>query len=183
MSSPEGKWGLIDHEGNWQVEPIYNAIDAPYHGYRPVTNGEQFGLLTLKGELALPVEYDAIRRAHSRNGFYLTKDGLCQEVDFSLQVTKPFVHDGIRLIHYVDDYINVDYYVEAEEQKQIDYFKFRVGSGWGIIDANGKVILPAKYYQILRVNDHLFEVQLSCSDESLLVYTKGHFVSHENTKQ
>ena len=177
MSSPEGKWGLIDHEGNWQVEPIYNGIDAPYHGYRPVTNGEQYGLLTLNGDLALPVEYDAIDRARSHEGFYLTKDGLCQEVDFSLQVTKPFVHNGLHLIHYVDDYIYVDDYPESREDVEIDFFRFRVGCGYGIVDAKGKVILPAKYTEILRVNKHIFEVELSFSGEKILVNTKGQIVS------
>ena len=178
MSTPEGKWGLIDRNGNWHVQPIYNAIYAPYHGFRTITDGELFGLMTTDGSMVLPVEYDAITRAPSREGFYLTRDGLRWEVDYNMQATRPFIHEGIHLIRYVDEYIDVDYYYSgSEDREEVDYFRFELNNSYGIIDANGKVILPAKYSYIRRVNDHIFEAKLSGSEDAVLFDTKGRMVS------
>ena len=180
MSTPEGKWGLIDRDGNWHVQPIYNAINAPYHGFRTVTDGEKFGLMTYDGNMVLPMEYDAITRAPSHEGFYLSQNGLRWEVNYDMQVTKPFVHDGIHLIRYIDEYIDVDYYytnLEEEEKEDIDLFRFELNNSYGVIDANGKVILPAKYSNICRVNDHLLEAKLSGTDDAILFDTKGRMVA------
>ncbi len=54
MRTMDNKWGLINAQGEWVVEPVYNSIDAPKHGYRIVMKGDQYGLLTMDGQTVLP---------------------------------------------------------------------------------------------------------------------------------
>lgn len=182
MRTMEGKWGLINTQGEWVVNPIYNSMDAPYHGYRRVYDGDHYGLLTNDGSLALPVIYDDIRRELAGNGWVLVKDGLAWKVDFDLQVTVPFVHDGIHTMSYIDSYDTNEYYDEASgeyktrKQAEPRFFRFDIGGNSGVIDANGKVIIPALYYNVYIVNDRLFQVEVTSSGERILLDTQGRYV-------
>lgn len=182
MRTMDGLWGLINTQGEWAVEPMYNTIDAPYHGYRRVYDGSKYGLIAYDGTPALPVIYDDIRRAHDEAGWVLVKDGLAWQVDFDLHVTIPFVHDGIHTLSYIDSYDSREYYDEATDEyktlKQYKprFFRFDIGGNSGVIDANGKVIIPAIYFNVYIVNDKLFQVEVTSSGERLLYDTQGRYV-------
>ena len=172
MRTMDGQWGLINNRGEWVVEPIYNTIDAPYHGYRRVYDGDHYGLLAQDGSFALPVVYNDIRREPVGNGWILVKDGLAWQVDFQLHVTVPFVHDGIHKLYSIDGYREG----EDNEEKEPRFFRFDIGDNSGVIDANGKVIIPAIYFNVYIVNDKLFQVELTSSGERLLYDTQGRYV-------
>lgn len=182
MQTMGGKWGFINTQGEWVVNPIYNAVDAPYHGYRRVYDGDHYGLLANDGSIALPVIYDDIRRELAGNGWVLVKDGLACQVDYELKVTVPFVHDGIHTLSYIDSYDTNEYYDEASgeyktrKQAEPRFFRFDIGGNSGVIDANGKVIIPALYYNVYIVNDRLFQAEVTSSGERLLYDTKGRYV-------
>ena len=182
MRTMDGQWGLINTQGEWVVEPIYNTIYAPYHGYRCVYDGDHYGLLAQDGTITLPVIYDDIRREPVGNGWILVKDGLAWQVDFDLQVTVPFVHDGIHTLSYIDSYDSQEYYDETSgeyktrKQTQPRFFRFDIGGNSGVIDANGKVIIPAIFYNVYIVNDKLFQVEVTSSGERLLFDTGGRYV-------
>jgi len=182
MRTMDGKWGLINTQGEWVVNPIYNAMDAPYHGYRRVYDGDHYGLLTSDGSVVLPMVYDDIRRELAGNGWVLVKDGLAWQVDFDLRVTVPFVHDGIHTLTYIDSYDTDEYYDEASDEykthklTQPRFFRFDIGCNSGVIDANGKVIIPAIYYNVYIVNDRLFQVEVTSSGERILLDTQGRYV-------
>lgn len=182
MRTMDDKWGLINTRGEWIVNPIYNAIDAPYHGYRRVYDGNHYGLIKNDGSPALPLVYDDIRREFVGNGWVLVKDGLAWQVDFDFQVTVPFVHDGIHTLSYIDSYDTYEYYDEASgeyktrKQAEPRFFRFDIGGGSGVIDANGKVIIPAIYNNVYIVNDRLFQAEVTTCGQRLLFDTKGRYV-------
>ena len=182
MRTMNNKWGLINTNGEWVIEPTYNTIDAPYHGYRRVYDGDRYGLLAQDGSLALPVIYDDIRREVAGHGWVLVKDGLAWQVDFQLQVTVPFVHDGIHLLSSVDAYREQEYYDDDEDtykrlvHEEPRFYRFDIGGYSGVMDAKGKVILPAIYGNVWIVNDNLFQVSITTSGEYLLFDTHGRYV-------
>ena len=182
MRTMDGKWGLINTQGEWVIEPIYNEIDAPYHGYRRIYDGKHYGLLAEDGSLALPMVYDNIRRESAGEGWVLVQDGLACRVNFDLQITVSFLHDGIHTLSYIDSYDTHEYYnQDTDEYKTIKltkprFFRFDIGANSGVIDANGKVIIPALYYNVYIVNDQLFEVEVTSGGERLLYDTKGRYV-------
>lgn len=176
MRTMDGQWGLINAQGEWVVEPIYNTIDAPYHGYRRVYDGDHYGLLARDGALALPAVYDDIRQATDGKGWVLVKDGLACQVDYRLQVTVPFLHDGIHTLMYIDAYRDNENDETQHQPVEPRFFRYDIGVNSGVIDAKGRVIIPAIYYNVRLVNDDLFEVEVTCGSEHLLYDTKGRYV-------
>lgn len=182
MRSSENKWGLINTHGEWVVEPIYTDIHAPRFGYRIVSDGNKYGLLTMEGNIALPLEYDFIRPASDNNGFILAKDGIAKEVDKDLNVIIPFVHDGLYIIDYVDSYRSHSYEEDGITKFIVPkYWRFDVGYGSGVIDLDGNVIIPAIYYMVRIVNDTLFEAEVSSGGERILINSKGQYVGKSNS--
>ena len=92
------------------------------------------------------------------------------------------VHDGIHTLSYIDSYDTDEYYDEASDEyktrKQAEprFFRFDIGGNSGVIDANGKVIIPAIYYNVYIVNDRLFQVEVTSSGERILLDTQGRYV-------
>lgn len=177
MRSAENKWGLINTRGEWVVEPVYASIYVLSHGYRIVTDGSKYGLISESGEIALPLEYDFIRPASDQAGFVLAKDGFAEEVDVNLNVTIPFIYDGLYLMDYVDLYRSNIFQENGTSRFIVPkYWRYDVGAGSGVIDNEGNVIVPAKYYMVRIVDDTLFEVEVTCGGDRILFNNKGQYV-------
>ena len=178
MRSAENKWGMINTRGEWAIEPIYNSIDAPLHGFRIAQKGDKYGVFKADGSLALPFEYDLIRFATDKRGFIIAKDGYAQEVDWNFKMLVPFVYDGLRQLYYVCNYRDTEYYDEAGNlhAKEPKYWRYDIGPLSGVMDSKGKVIIPAKYYMIHIVNDDLFEVDVTSGGDCILINSKGQYV-------
>lgn len=177
MRTLDNKWGMINTQGEWVVEPVYNSIDAPMYGFRRVTDGEKYGLLSMSGEVVLPVEYELIRQSSDGRGFILAKDGYAREVDKQLKTIIPFVHDGMHPLSYVDGYKN--YYDRDDEYVQVNcprYWRYDIGILSGVMDCNGKVIIPALYFMIRMVSEELFEVEVTCDGDRVLMNAQGQYV-------
>lgn len=168
MRTMNGKWGMINTKGEWAVEPIYSTISAPRNGFRIVCDSDKYGLVTIDGQPALPLVYDRIRLASASKGFVLEKDGIAKEVDADLNVTIPFVYDRLCVLESCHDQT-------YEEERVPKYWRYDVGYGSGVIDSDGNVIIPAKYYMVRIVNDHLFEVEITCGGERILINAQGQY--------
>ena len=101
----------------------------------------------------------------------LIKDGFAKIIDKDLHTIVPFVHDGLYYLTRAE----YDDYDDAETETS-DYRRYRVGSGNGVIDKNGNVIIPAKYYMVRMVDDELFDVEVTYDGEHMLVNSQGQIV-------
>lgn len=178
MKTMDNKWGLINTEGEWVVEPVYTTISAPRKGYRIVSDGNFYGLISETGQVVLPLEYDFIRQSSEPAGFTIAKDGLAKVIDYDIKTVVPFVHDGLYVLSYVDDYRSNAIYENGELTKFIvpKYWRYDVGPGSGVIDSDGKVIIPAKYYMVRMADDNLFDVEVTCGGDHFLINSKGEYV-------
>ena len=177
MRTMENKWGLIDKQGQWVVEPVYNTIHAPMYGYRKVLKGDKYGLLTMDGKLALPIEYDDIREASDHRGFVLQQGGVAKEVDTDLNTIVPFVHDGLHLLRYVDEYkfTNEDI-LDKKRAQGHRFWSYSLGAYCGVIDDAGRVIIPAIYYNVFLVHDELIEAVVDYDGDNILFDLQGRVV-------
>lgn len=167
MRTMENKWGLINTQGEWIVEPVYTTISAPQYGYRIVCDGEKYGLLTLDGQTALPLEYDYIRLSHHYDGFTIAKNGYAKVIGPDLQTIVPFVYDGLYTLNDVDD---------DRTNETPMYWRYDVGEGSGVIDLEGHVIIPAVYYMVRMVDDDHFDIEVTCGGDHILLNNKGQVI-------
>ena len=175
MVTWDKKWGLINTRGEWVVEPIYMEIQRPYFGYRIVSDGDHYGLLTVSGQTALPTEYDIIRLASHDRGFFIAKDGYAKIVDQELKTIVPFAHDGLYQLTYIHEYRSIEEYDENGNLKPFtpQYWRYDIGANSGVMDRNGHVIIPAKYFMVRMVDENLFEVEVSADGDRILFDRKG----------
>ena len=181
MRTMDNKWGLINTQGEWAAAPVYTTISAPQYGYRIVSDGRHYGMLTEDGKEALPVEYDFIRR-YLHRGFTVAKDGYARVIDSNLQTVIPFVHDGLCTLSCVSGHHDYDEYDEEGDRiaGTPKYWRYDVGEGSGVIDINGNVIIPAVYYMVRMVDENLFEAEVTCGGERILFNKKGECVGKGN---
>lgn len=178
MRTMDNKWGLIDTLGKWVTEPVYTRIDKPYYGYRIVSDGNHYGLLTFNGKIALPLEYDLIRLSSDGQGFFIAKDGYAKIIDKQLNTVVPFAHNGVYELEYGagDEYDQYDNYGPHTSE----YLRYDIGYGSGVIDRQGNVIIPAKYYMVRMVDKNMFEVVVSAGGDCILFDRNGHYIGKSN---
>ncbi|NML24103.1 WG repeat-containing protein [Pseudoflavitalea sp. G-6-1-2] len=59
----DDKYGLVDTSGKEIVAPIYDYIGQVEDSMMLVKNSEKYGLINLKGEILIPIQYNALRSA------------------------------------------------------------------------------------------------------------------------
>lgn len=184
MRTMDNKWGLINTQGEWVVEPVYTTISAPQHGYRIVSDGNHYGLLTIDGQVALPLNYDLIRPSSLHRGFVVAQNGYAKIIDTNFQTIVPFVHDGLYTLSYVNSYRDYEEYDDESNctTETPKYWRYDVGDGSGVIDLNGNVIIPAIYYMVRIVDDNLFEAEVTYGGERILFNNKGQYVGKSDFK-
>ena len=181
MITWDHKWGMINTRGEWIVEPIYTEINKPRFGYRIVSDGKHYGLLTTSGKTVLPLEYDILRLSSDGNGYFIAKDGCAKIVDKDLRTIVPFAYDGLYSMTYTGDYRSADEYDEHGNIKPVtpQYWRFDLGMNSGVIDRYGHVIIPAKYFMVWMVDENLFEVEVRSGGDRILIDRKGQYVGKE----
>ena len=173
MTIAEGKVGLIDREGKWIVEPIFDELWAPSeNGCRIIVNDGKYGVLDEQLNIAYPTEYDHIDI--TADGVVLTKDGHKWKVDYSSNIIQPYMVDFTLYLKYPTGY---------DESGEIeyafaDYLKYEVNDRYGIMSRiTGEPITPAIYSDINMLSEDLFEVQDPESYDWYLVDTQGNVIS------
>lgn len=165
----KGNAGLIDHFGDWAVEPVYDQIYRPSEGdYRIVVKDGKYGLLGPMLDIMYPTEYDKIQT--STNGIILTKDGRKWQVDFNGNITQSLMFDATYYLKYPVDY-NEEGYINYAFA---NYLKYCINDTYGIMNRiTGKPVTPALYLDINMLAEDLFEVQDAQNYNWFLIDSKG----------
>jgi hypothetical protein len=141
-----GRWGMIDRNGNILVRPQYNWISAAYtHGLRFVTrtaNG-RYGAINDSGRLVVNIQYDWL----SWQGPYLQGARSCNVgvLDSNGHEVLPF-----RYTH-CGDY--------PRSMGDSGLFALSLNGKWGVVDTNGRTVIPFQYTWISATDCGQFEVE------------------------
>ena len=168
-------YGVIGKDGEQVLPWAYTTVTAANaDGYRIVSNPQGAWLYDRHFNLALPESYDAIQFANGTGGVYLTKDHVKQLADYSGKVIEPFVIDTTYPLYFISAY----HEDEADEYELVpDSVIYEVGRGEGLMDARtGRILTPAKYWQITMISKDLIRARLGYSGESVVLDKRGHLV-------
>lgn len=150
ITNSQNECGLINKQGELLVDTIYDCIWSPSEcGVRIFQDDSKYGVMDLQGNILVPLQYDNIWCEGER--LFVTKNGVMAQMDKTGKVLKPFCSS----YDFKPMYLATDEYNEHPT----GYFKYYVGAYQGIIDSNGKMVIPAIYHQINQLDKDLFEVE------------------------
>lgn len=165
MCDSANNCGIIDTLGNWVVEPKYDCIwNTDPFGHRIYQNHGKWGLLTHSGDVFLEAIYDEQIETDGDGCITLVKDGIMWQVDQSGRVVEPFLCTDVSDIYY-----------DTEENERLlsPYKRYSINLLDGVLDAKGRVVIPAIYYHVIQVNEHFFRAKYQDSDEWMLLDMRG----------
>lgn len=170
--------GVIDNEGKWALDPVYHSI-CNYAGlpYFSVSQGrrtqERVGLVTDNFDWVLPCEYEEIDFADDLNSIFLTKDGDKKLVSLDGTVLIPNVIDSVLDMYYLDANKVAEDMLEDSSLSD-KFMKFKVGAKYGVMSRKtGKVILPARYFDVSLATEDIIKAQFDSDGELLLYDSSG----------
>lgn len=70
-----GKWGFIDKDGNWFIEPVYEGARSFCNGYAAVCMDGQWGFINMDKELCIPCQF-ADAKDFTANGTVLVRNNM-----------------------------------------------------------------------------------------------------------
>ena len=122
------KWGVIDQAENIMVQPKYDRIFAFKHGLALVEINDKKGLIDKNGQIIIGLTHDEIYRYDK--WISLEKDGYIGISNMEGKLIRSPQYDQVILL--------------ANGQ-----FMVKKGQLFGIIDTDGKDIMPIRYQKIL----------------------------------
>jgi hypothetical protein len=147
-------YGILSHNGEWLLEPIYSHVEKSCDDCYIVKNGcGEYGVWSQKRGWLFELEYDCIEKCATGFGFVVTKDGARREVNCNGKVVIPFVYDSSEILTYRVAGLPELEYITSE------YAVFYVDNMAGLFEVStGKVLIPAKYDGIYMLSKGVFEV-------------------------
>jgi len=123
----EGKFGFIDTEGNWVIEPTFDSVGVFYNGFATVYQNEKEGKIDTSGELIIDSKYDFI-------GSF--EDGLALV----------FIGDSINYVRINGDLISTTFYYDGEDfSTGLAPVQFEENGRWGYINSSAELVLDTIY--------------------------------------
>lgn len=166
VAGQSDKCGMIDHSGNLVVDTIYDRIYSldkeNIHIY--VQNG-LYGLMAVDGAIILPPTYDNIERHDS--SLYACKDGIMSIIAPDGKVIQPFVAMGLEPMSFTD---------AGGIERPTGYQHYYIQEATGVVDKNGKLVIPAIYAHIYHLNEHLFKAELPDNYGWVVIDTHGNII-------
>jgi len=129
--SENGQWGLIDKNGKTILKPQYRQISELGANFRVLDERERVGIVSPQGEWLLPPLYSQIER-----------------------LGRPIFQFGWPIIssnaYYSDSGMQNSYWIIREWGRD----------SYGVVDSNGKILIPMKYDAISSYNDGVAAVKV-----------------------
>src|SRR5680860_459435 len=119
-------WGFIDASGKWAIEPQYDKVKYFNSGYALVLKNDQWQYIDKKGQvLEIPTTTDKLYDFEEGVAFFRNGDKIGLLGTDGKLVSEP-VYDGIKDV-------------------KNGHAKVEKGGLWGMIDINGKEVIPTEY--------------------------------------
>lgn len=176
MLGDGGRIGLINKQGDWVVDPVYDDMTYSSEGFWVVNDSDyNYGLLDTNGQVLLPVAYDYISVWESDSCILVRRyDNIEQMLDLNCKVINPCNIESVYYMEYTTD----EYDEEGEIKKAVaNCKKYQTYNTFGLMDKNGKVITAPVYLNIKAIGPDRYH----CwgSDGSVILDSKGNLIEQD----
>lgn len=178
MTSAHGKkYGFIDQQGDWVVEPIYDDARSFHDGLAAVKSEQKYGFINTNGDLVIPPVHDSSysnfseglvivgslssQRFIDKNGNFINDKTYGYARDFS---------DGLAVVSNVfggeQGYIDKrgNWVVQPVYDMAYDFNEgvaaVRLGNKWGYISKNGNIVIQPLFDDVKDFNEGLASVMV-----------------------
>lgn len=148
MYDENGRFGLIDKQGEWVVEPQYYEMEYDTKGFWLVQDCDwNYGLLDAKGQMLLPVEYGNITVHHDDSCIFTRHlNHVNQVLDFECNVLNSCNYMSVEMLEYNNGEYDENGDLKTYPANCMEYFT----TEWycGLMDKQGNIITPPIYSRI-----------------------------------
>lgn len=139
-ASSRGKWGFLNVEGKWAIEPQFEVTYGFHDGLAPVRVGGRWGIIDSKGRFIVNPQFDGV-------GWFAE-----DRAAFAINSQYGFLDKTGRVV------IAAQYAQAASFSEGLAGVKN--GEGWGFIDRMGKVAIAPQFDSVSDFHDGLALVTL-----------------------
>jgi len=156
----EGKYGFIDINGNWHIEPVFDSIGNFYNGYADSYKNDKNGIINSKGKTIIENKYDFIGNIED-GVFLILLDNQYNYINLNGQlISKKYFSDA------------------ADFSNGLAPVKFSKNGKWGYIDKKGKLKTDTIFDYAYDFNKKNAEVIIR--NDSYLINKKGKIIDTLN---
>ncbi len=167
------KIGVSDSTGKITIDCDLDAAEGAYNGVIILQKGDKQGLMDCYGHQIIPCEYQFVLWENRPKYSNLEYPG---DYVGNIIPVKADMNSGWELYDRSGRKIRGQHYKVAIQTGDPKLIKVReiYQSGYGVVDENGQVVIPCKYYSISVFGNERAWVKESYNDPWSLIDTKGH---------
>jgi hypothetical protein len=152
----DGKYGFIEKNGNWHLEPKFDSIRNFTNGFADSYKNGKAGIINTKGELVIEHKYDFIGSIYDDRFLVLLNDKY-NFVDLNGQLISP------------------EFYDDAEDfSNGLAPVKFSENGKWGYINKEGKLQTDTIYDYVYEFSKNQAKVEIG--NERFVINRKGEII-------
>lgn len=171
------KFGIIDKQGNWALNPEFDAVIMEGRNYWSVCKDNCWGVYNDSAKLVFPCKYKLTSISEECGIFLSMQDHTCKRYDYDGTLLDDFVVCGIEILTYSNGEM-----IDGDNMwKNSLCLKYEVpGSYYGLLSKTGKRLTPPIYGGIEAVAEDVFYCTYEENyyrDNGVLLNSKGEVIN------
>ena len=164
-------YNIVDQSGNKKLKENYTYIEYFKDNYFLVTKDGKTGVIDGNGNVVIKLEYDAIQAIDGTSVLQAikTNDNKTDIIDSNMNIHEGIVNANVlKKDNYIKVYSETDMKYFDFEGNEITYkslfannslYASKNNGKWGLVDANGKVVVPYEYDMVTEQNGNVAGVK------------------------
>ena len=141
-----GKYGAINSNGKWLIEPTFDSINNFYNGFADTYKNGKQGLINTEGKLILNYDYDFV--------------GLVENARVLVRTENQYNFADLK-----GNLISKTSFSDAENfSEELASVQFNENGKWGYIDVNGNLKIDTLFTLAYEFKNGLAEVEIETTD-------------------
>ena len=186
-ASSANKWGFWDIKGNIKIPLQYDLVSDFYKGIAVVYQQEKCGIIDTNGKILVPIIYDGLEILDSTY-IKAKKDCMFGIINSLGEIKTPIIYNFIEQRNIYELPLSMPLAYEKQintyqsnmfaenpnsfnrktEKRYYDNILVMQNNLMGVVDMNGKTLIPCQYENLKRLRNNYFEIKDSTEKVGLL---------------